>query len=144
MKFKNLKKKHCKNKLPSNSRINPEDSRSFLPKISSTRLLKLCGGILKLFVALIFAISVIIVSYDFQNNLQIKQDVDLQRENVSSQLSFWENFISQQQNYPDAYFQASILEYRLGNMFKAKMYAEKGLSLDPNSENGKKIEQLLK
>jgi len=84
------------------------------------------------------------VGLDFQNNLQIKQNIDSQREVMDRDLNFWKDFISKHQNYRDAYFQASILEYRLGDTSKAKMYVEKGLSLDPNSKNGRKIEEFLK
>lgn len=135
MKFKNIKNTPPvsvkKNQSPSNSRSITE------------KLLKLYGGILKIFVVFIFIVAVVIVGYDFQKNLQIKQEVDLQREALAHDLNFWEDFISKQQNYRDAYFQASILEYKLGSTSKAKMYVEKGLSLDPNSQDGKKIEEFL-
>jgi hypothetical protein len=62
---------------------------------------------------------------------------------MAHDLNFWENFISKHQDYRDAYFQASILEYKLGDTSKAKMYAEKGLFLDPTSAEGKKLEQFL-
>jgi hypothetical protein len=154
MKFKNIKKKKYKKKSPSNSRSNPDLIKSssdkhshfklFLPKINLTRLLRLYGTILKIFVAIIFMITSIIVTFDLQENWKTKQSIDLQREALGKELSFWKNFISKNQNYRDAYFQASMLEYRLGNAVKAKKYVEKGLSLDPSSENGRKIEKLLK
>ena len=144
MKFKNLKKKIKNTKSPSNSRTNPEYVKFLLPKINSVTMLKLYGGALKAFVVFIFIVAVIIVGLDFQNNLQIKQNIDSQREVMDRDLNFWKDFISKHQNYRDAYFQASILEYRLGDTSKAKMYVEKGLSLDPNSKNGRKIEEFLK
>lgn len=135
MKFKNIKKIPPvgvkKNQSPSNSRSITE------------RLLKLYGETLKIFVVFIFIVAVVIIGYDFQKNLQIKQNIDSQKEVVIRDLNFWEDFISKHQNYPDAYFQASILEYRLGNTPKAKTYAERGLVLNPNSEDGKKLEQFL-
>lgn len=133
--FKNANKNKKGNEKRSES---PSNSRSITEK-----LLKLYGGTLKIFVVFIFIVAVIIVGYDFQRNLQIKQDIDSQRKALVSDLNFWEDFISKHQNYRDAYIQASILEYKLGNISKAKMYVEKGLSLDPNSQDGKKIEAFL-
>jgi hypothetical protein len=147
MKFKNIKKKTYKKKSPSNSRDISEKTKRFrfsFPKFSHVSLIGIYGTTLKVFVIIIFVVAVAIVGYDLQKNWEVKQSVDLQREKLSQELSFWENFIAKHQDYRDAYFQASVLEYRLGNTTKAKIYVEKGLALDPNSENGRKIEQNLK
>jgi hypothetical protein len=155
MKFKNIKKEAKKEKSPSNSRRIPAfakasaDRPAFfpkfsLPKFNSARLIKLYRGALKVFVVFIFILTSIIVGLDFRNNLQAKQEIDSQREVLTKDLIFWKNFITKHQDYRDAYFQASILEYKLGDIQKARIYVEKGLSLDPNSKNGRKIEALLK
>lgn len=138
MKFKNVKKK-----LPSNSRNINEKFKFSFPKISQAKFLKLYGGSLKIFVVLIFLLTTVIVGIDLKNNIVVKQNIDLRREKLARELKFWESFLEKNKNFKDAYFQASILEYKLGNTVKAKMYAEKGLSLDPNSEDGKKIERFL-
>jgi len=147
MKFKNIKKNPPAGgkdtKSPSNSRSNTEHFESLISKINSIKPLKLYGRILKVFVIFIFIIAVIIVGIDFRNNLQTKQKIDSQRETLTEDLNFWEDFMSKHKNYRDAYFQASILEYKLGDVTKAKMYVEKGLSLDPNSINGRKIKQII-
>jgi hypothetical protein len=149
MKFINIKKNlpagEKKEKSPSNSRRIPAFSFKFsLPKINSARLIKLYKRALKVFVVFIFILTAIIVGLDFRNNLQSKQKIDSQREVLTKDLNFWKDFIAKHQDYRDAYFQASVLEYRLGDISKARMYVEKGLSLDPNSEDGRKIEALLK
>ncbi len=143
MKFKNIKKKAKKVKSPRNSRSITEVLRFKLPKLTHANFLKLYRGSLKVFVVFIFIVAVLVVGLDIDRNLQAKQGIDSQRKALLKDLSFWENFISKNQNYRDAYFQASILQYKLGNTPKAKMYAEKGLALDPNSENGLKIEEFL-
>lgn len=143
MKFKNIKKEAKKTEFPSNSRRLTEHSKFSFPKINSVKLLKLYGSVLKIFAAFIFIVAVVVVGYDLRKNLQIKQSIDFQRGILTKDLNFWEDFISKHQNYPDAYFHASSLEYKLGNMSKAKIYVEKGLVLYPNSENGRKLEKLL-
>jgi len=153
MKFKNIKKKvkeAKKVKSPSNSRSisssvdRPEYFKISWPKISPVKLFKVYRTVLKVFVIFTFLSAVAVVGLDLQRNLQAKQNIDQQRETLTENLNFWINFLASHQNYPDAYFQASVLEYKLGDSSKAKMYVGKGLGLDPNSVNGRKIEQLLK
>jgi hypothetical protein len=144
MKFKNIKKKtNEKTKSPSNSQNISEPFFFSLPKFKSADLIRIYKVTLDIFVALIFIFALVIVGLDLKENLQSKYSLDSQREAVINNLSFWEKFISGHQNYADAYFQASIIEYKLGDMADAKMYVGKGLTLDPLSVNGKKIEQLL-
>lgn len=141
MKFKNIKKAK-KSQLPSNSRTFPELKFSF-PKITPAMLIKAHGRGLKIFNVIIFIFAVIVIGFDLQKNIQTKQGIDLERGELTQELKFWESFISKHQDYRDAYFNISVLEYKLGNTSKAKIYAEKGLALDPNSEDGRKIEKFL-
>lgn len=136
MKFKNVKKKK-KEKSPSNSRTIPTSVDR------SETFIKIYGLSLKIFIVFVFLLTIVIIGLDLSANIQAKQVIDLEREELTKDLKFWENFIAQHQDYKDAYFKASILEYKLGDSAQAKMYAEKGLSLDPNSNDGKKIEELL-
>jgi tetratricopeptide (TPR) repeat protein len=146
MKFKNIKKKAKNIKSPSNSRSitdKPHFSFSF-PKVSHATLIRLYRGTLKAFLIFIFILAAVIVYIDFQGNIQAKQSIDSQRNALAKDLNYWESFISKHQDYRDAYIQASILEYKLGDTSKARMYIEKSLTLDPNSSEALKIEQLLR
>ena len=143
MKFKNLKKKAKSAKFPSNSPTIPESFKLLFPKVTPAMLLKIYRGTLKVFIALIFLLAAFSVGMDLQKNFNDRGNIDLQRAELTKELKFWQDFIAEHKDYRDAYFQASILEYRLGDSSKAKMYAEKGLSLDPNSEDGKKFEKFL-
>jgi hypothetical protein len=146
MKFKNIKKKiYKKAKSPSNSRTIPAFSLKFsLPKFNSAELIKVYREVLKIFVVFVFILTAVIVGLDFHNNLQAKNKIDLQREVITKELNFWKDFIIKHKDYRDAYFQASILEYELGDISKARIHVEKGLSLDLNSKNGKKLEEFLR
>jgi tetratricopeptide (TPR) repeat protein len=146
MKFKNIKKKAKIVRSPSNSRSITDKSThlSFsFPKISHTALIKMYRGTLKTFLVCIFILAAVIVYIDLQKNIQTKQDIDSQRSTLIRNLNYWENFISEHQDYRDAYIQASVLEYQLGDTSKAKIYIEKSLALDPNSSEALKVEQLL-
>lgn len=160
MKFKNIKKKASarggsgkKEKSPSNSRTIPDFAEASagrpalfrlpFPKLSPSKLLRVYRVALKIFIVIIFILAVAIVGLDLDANIKAKQEIDLEREKLTQELKFWENFISKHQDYKDAYFKLSILEYKLGDASKSKMYVEKGLTLDPNSQEGKKIEEFL-
>ena len=161
MKFKNIKKEASskggsagkKQQSPSKSRTipafvktsagKPEPFKLSFPKFTSVTLYRIYRGSLKAFIVVIFLLAAFVVGIDLRKNLNIKKDIDMQRENLTRDLKFWEDFITEHKDYRDAYFQASILEYKLGKINQAKMYVEKGLSLDPNSEDGKKFEQFL-
>lgn len=150
MKFKNIKKKASakggsgkSQQSPSNSRTITESFRFSFPKLNSVMLLKIYRGTLKLFIALSFILAIAIVGLDLDANIREKKSIDLEREKLAQDLMFWESFIAEHKNYRDAYFQASILEYKLGDSPTAKKYVEKGLSLDPNSKEGRKIEEFL-
>lgn len=131
MKFKNIKKEAKKAKSPSNSRTIP------------ATVLKIYRASLEVFTLFIFLLAVVVVGLDLQKNIKVKQAIDFEREKLMEELKFWESFIAKHEDFRDAYFQASILEYKLGNRKTAKTYAEKGLSLDPNSEDGLKLESFL-
>jgi len=147
MKFKNIKNKAKIAKFPSNSRSITDKFPPFsspFPKISHAKLIHLYRGALEIFLVFIFIIAATVVGIDLQKNFQTKINIDFQREILGKDLNFWNDFISQHENYPNAYLQASVLEYKLGDISKAKTYIEKGLFLDPNSAEGLKVEQLLK
>ena len=76
----------------------------------------------------------------------LKELDKLQKEKIGlvSELSYWQQIVSQYEGYRDAYFRIASLEYQLGQIDEAKKSVEKVLSLDPNFENarvlGDKIE----
>ena len=113
------------------------------PEFNHLKLLKLYRGSLKVFVVFLFLLALVNVVWELDRNIKEKQKIDLEREGVAYELGFWEEFLEKHKDYRDAYFQASVLEYKLGNKNEAKMYVEKGLALDPNSKTGKDIEKFL-
>lgn len=145
MKFKNIKKNPPvggkKDKSPSNSRTIPASAKPSAGRPAT--FLKIYRLSLKVFIVFIFILAAIVVGLDLHANTQAKQAIDSEKKKLTRELKFWEDFIAKNQDYRDAYFQASILEYKLGNTSAAKNYVKKGLSLDPNSENGRKIEEFL-
>lgn len=98
---------------------------------------------MKVFVVTLFLLALVNVVWELDRNIKEKQRIDLEREKVTRKLGFWKGFLEKHKDYRDAYFQVSVLEYKLGNKNEAKMNVEKGLNLDPNSKTGKEIEKFL-
>ncbi|GEM_PF-1589575 len=88
--------------------------------------------------ALIFAFGL-----DFYHNFKTRQGVELNREKIASEINYWQQVVDKYNNYRDGYFQLSILEYKIGNKDKSRLYLEKVLELDPNFEAAKSLGKLL-
>jgi len=145
--FKKAKKNTSGNEKKSQSpriyRIIPELFVFPLSKITPQGFLRFYRRGLKVFIVIVFILTAVIVGVDLYENIKVKQEIDNAREKLTQELKFWKSFIEKNNRYRDAYLKASVLEYKLGNVSAAKMYAEKGLSLDPNSKDGKKLERFL-
>lgn len=98
---------------------------------------------LKGFISILFILVIILVWYDLSKNIEQKRVIDKEREKLTNELKFWDNFLAKNKGYRDAYFQASIVEYKLGDSDKARDYVKMGLALDQNSEEGKNILKFL-
>ncbi len=70
------------------------------------------------------------------------RQVVAQRQTLNSQMQTWESVAQKYPGYRDAYFQAAVLAYRLGDRGKEKEYLGKALRIDPNYEPAKKLEFL--
>lgn len=94
--------------------------------------------------SLAFLIEGILVGVDLYNTFKAKQLIESERVKIQEKVAFWEDVALKYTDYRDAYFQLAILEYRLGNTVKAQKYLEKTLEIDPNFEEGREFEKLLK
>lgn len=95
-----------------------------------------------LFLSFVF-VSTIVVGFDLLKNTEQKRQLDKERREIISNINFWKDFVSKHRDYRDGYFQLAILEYRLNDLGKAKLYLEKSLAIDPNFEKGRELEQIL-
>lgn len=115
-----------------------------LPKIS----LKIPDApqkiILFSFVSIILLLSIILVLFDIKNLLIKKEIMDLGRSKTLEQIGYWQSVVEKRPDYRDGYFQLSVLSYQIGKKDDAIVYLEKALQIDPNFEEGRKLEQLLK
>lgn len=61
------------------------------------------------------------------------------RGQVLSEIEYWEETTKKYTGYRDGYFTLAVLEYRVGNEGKARMYLDKTLELDPNFAKGREF-----
>lgn len=81
---------------------------------------------------------------DISRQLQEKERVEKEYATVTSEVEKLEKVVQQYPNYRDGFFKLALLEYRLENKEKAKLYVEKALKIDPNFEKGRELEEILK
>lgn len=62
-----------------------------------------------------------------------------ERVKLSQDLKLWESIMAKYPGYRDAYFQAAVLAYRLGDTKKEKEYLGKTLQIDPNYQPAKSL-----
>ena len=95
------------------------------------------GGIL--IISLIGAILFGWQSYQEWKNWQQAQQEKAQ---VVRELATWEQVIEKYPTYRDAYFEAAVLSYRLGDVQKEKQYIERLRQIDPNFELINELEKI--
>ncbi|MCL4418976.1 tetratricopeptide repeat protein [Patescibacteria group bacterium] len=122
-----------------------EKQKTKFPKIFRfiTERLELFKLVLIGFVSGILFAVLVFVAIDVYKNYQQKLLLDLERRAIINEISFWNNASIKYQGNKDAYFQLALLEYRLKDFSKSKYYLQKALFLDPNFEDGRKLESIL-
>lgn len=92
-----------------------------------------------------FVLVVIIISVglDLYKVVSQKEELDKERQEVISQIQYWQSVVNKYKDYRDGYFQLAVLEYRLRDLSASKFYLKKALSLDPNFEKGRELEKVL-
>lgn len=119
---------------------------SFTTSLFGTKSFSLVRTIKIATVALLGTIMFFLIgisSFDLYNNFQDKKKIDLERQEIISKIEKWQAIAHKYKDYRDAYFQLAILEYRLRNFAKSKVYLDKTLALDPNFEKGIMLEKIL-
>jgi len=137
MKFKNTKtKKTYKKAEPQKSKKFPRNYRIIPEKIKREELI-FTIGIFSIFAA------ILILSADLYSNINEQKKVTDEKIRILNEISFWQNIASERPNYRDAYYNLAILNYELRDFETAGLNLEKALSLDPNFEKGKELEEIL-
>lgn len=150
--MKNKEKKHLASQFPNiyriitESRVAKKTQKSWLRLSNQPKLHKfilILSGAVILLIVLILTIGIIIFGINFVKNFKDFQQLSAKRQNLKSQVNFWQSVSEKYPGFKDAYFQAAILEYKLGDFQKAQNYNKKALILDPNFVDARKLEEAL-
>jgi tetratricopeptide (TPR) repeat protein len=133
-----------KRQFPSIYRLIPEKT-SFrlprLPKLSKIAFLTLAS--ISILISLVLVAGIGYFAAQTYQNLNQTIQINNERQDLQGKANFWQAIINQYDGYKDAYFQKALLEYKLGQVDKAKQDNQKALLLDPNFTDAKKLEVLL-
>lgn len=94
-----------------------------------------------LFLTLVVGISLWQGFFLFQKTVELQRIVS-QRSLLQQDLGLWQGITQKYPTYRDAYFQASILAYRLGDTTKEQVFLGKTLQLDPNYLPAQNLEKI--
>lgn len=147
--MKKPRKFYKKNKAVSNVKKVNSKSKFEFPNISlifpARSLFSLSKGkmLLWIWLVLILFLALVLVGFDLYKNYQKNEELLVKREEIVKKIEYWQNVVLKYKDYRDGYFQLAVLEYKLQNFGKAKVYLQKVFELDPNFEEGRKLEKLL-
>ena len=129
-----MKEKKEKPQFPRISRIIPEKYIFFLTIVTS---------VVVFFIAVLFLAGIVFLGNRIYTNYKNLRKTEIQRQNLQSQINFWQSVADKYSGYKDSYFRIAVLEYRLGNFSEAKNYNQKALLLDPNFADAKQLEVFI-
>jgi len=110
-------------------------------KLKNLLIFVSAGLVFLIVIILVFGIVFLGIS-TFRYSLQAEK-INNQRQDLQTQINFWQSIADKYEGYKDAYFRIAVLEYQLGDFQKSKDYNKKALLLDPNFDDAKKLEVVL-
>ena len=129
-----MEKKEKKQKFPSISRIIPERLNPFLTFVAA---------VVTFFFVIVLLFGIVFNGVKIYRSYKSLNKLDEQRQNLKSQISFWQSVASKYPEYKDSYFRIAMLEYELGDSTKAKEFDRKALLLDPNYVDALTLQNVL-
>ena len=150
--MKNKEKKHSTSQFPNIYRFITENKNLLNFKEKTIRLsnrlkfkkIAIIGSIVLLFfIVIVLAVGISLAGIRFYNYYSEYKQISIRRENLQSQINFWQSIADKYDGYKDAYFRIALLEYQLSDFQKAKEANLKALILDPNFDDAKKLETVL-
>lgn len=117
--------------------IFPKNTR-FITERFHNRIVILVG-----LLSVVLLIMISFVGWDLYKNIQEKKRIEIERQQIISEIDFWQTVSKKYKGYRDAYFKLAVLEYKLGNDAKSQFYLSKTFALDPNFAKGRALEKSL-
>lgn len=91
----------------------------------------------------VFILFIAFMVFDLSQKILIIQNLKTEREQVLKDINKWEKVVQKYKDYKDGYLQLAILEYKMGDLNKAKTYLNNALNIDPNYIQGRDLETIL-
>ncbi len=114
---------------------------SWQPKIGKLAFFVLAS--ISILISLVLVVGIVVFAAITYQSLNQAAQINNQRQDLQGKANFWQSISDRYDGYKDAYFQKALLEYKLGQIDKAKQDNLKALLLDPNFEDAKKLEMVL-
>lgn len=121
----------------------PRNYRRITENKNFLHVFKILKKMTIIFVFAAIIIFIIGISYDLYRNFALNQQIQLQRQKLNREINLWESFLEKYKNYKEVYFQIAAREYELKNFDKAKQYLQKAFLIDPNYEEGLRLQKEL-
>ncbi len=134
-------KKEKSNQFPKISRPFTEALKYLVNNKQKNVFLKNIFLVVVVLCLLIFSIFMLI---DLRQKVFVAKALEVEKEKVITDIKKWEEVISKYPDYKDGYLSLAVLEYRMKNYDTAKKYLDKVFEIDPNSKEGRELENLLK
>ncbi len=131
-----MKKKFYKKSKSKENKKFPSNYRSIPEKLNRDEIAFFVG-------ILAVLIAVLIISLDLYSNFRQQKSLTQERMGVLRQVAFWQNELKTHPNYRDAYFSLALLNFQLRDLEASRENLGKALSLDPNFEKGRELEEIL-
>jgi tetratricopeptide (TPR) repeat protein len=150
--MKNKEKKHSASQFPNIYRFITESTsiqefkkttRRLLNKPKIKKIIAISSVILLFLTVVILILGISISGIGLYKYYRNYKQIAAQRENLQSQINFWQSIADKYDGYKDAYFRIALLEYQLSDFQKAKDANTKALLLDPNFDDARKLEVVL-
>ena len=93
---------------------------------------------------LVLLLTVITAGLSLYGHLQQKKDLYNKKSAILSQIQIWQEIVNKYKDYRDGYLTLAILEYRIGESDKARLYLKQTLSIDPNFGKARDLEKILR
>lgn len=134
----NKKELSKKREFPNISRFIPDRPSFGMPKIEK---LTLKWGIVVVLAIIGLVLNLIVLQHLFITG---KSWIALEekRQQLSQEMSLWENITKEYPNYRDAYFEGALFAYRLGDSQKKQDFLNKLQLIDPNFPLTQGLEKL--
>lgn len=118
-----------------------KDQPQDFPKISRLITEKKEIPIFLLTIALM--LFVLFMLFDLRQKINMTYSLETERKQVLNEIKQWEDVIKKHPDYNEGYLYLSGLEHRLGNFEKTQIYLNNVLLINPNSKQGRGLEEEL-